>query len=99
MTRYHRQIGFFDERRTVMFRRILFPSIGGLALVVLGPPGQLHAAPMMRGGFSHGGHMGFHGGIMPGFHGGFMPGFSGGFGMPFGTRFGEPFGTRFDRGF
>src|SRR5438132_12752231 len=71
---------FFNERRTIMFRRFLIPSVGALTLlVVLGAPGPVHAQ-RMRGSFSNRVMPGFGGGMMtPVFRGGMMtPGFRGG---------------------
>src|SRR3984893_14677629 len=99
---YPRTIGVFNERRRVMFRRFLFPSLGALALVVaLGAPGQVHAQRMMRMGSTNQVMPGFLSWMMPGFRSGMMPGFRSGMmpgfrsGMMPGFRGG--FDRRFDR--
>jgi hypothetical protein len=74
-----------------MLRRLVFMSIGTLALlVVLEAPGQLHAQHM-RGAIHSGSRMG----MTPGFRGRMDPRFSRGF---FNPRFDSRFGLgRFDR--
>jgi hypothetical protein len=87
-----------------MFRRVVFPAVGALALLVaLGAPGPAHAQHM-RGAFPHRMPPTFRGNVMPGFRGGFDHRFSGRF---FDPRFGRPFfdprfgrfGRDFDRRF
>lgn len=59
-----------------MFRRVLFPSLGALALLVaLGAPGQVHAQ-RMRGGSTNRVMSGFRSTLRPVFPGRINPGFN-----------------------
>ena len=67
-----------------MFRRVLFPSLGALALLVaLGAPGQVHAQ-RMRGGSTNRAMSGFRPSLRPVFPGRISPGFNRGMSNRFG---------------
>jgi hypothetical protein len=78
----------FNEKGTVMFRRLLLSGVGALALTVsLVLPGEVHAR-----GMGGGMHSGFRTGMM-------TPGFRGGFGRFNNGFFNPRFNTRFNNGF